>query len=190
MRTIDIIHDEHRALASVLKALRFVVDEISAGRLPPNFRLLAAMIDYITQVPEVLHHPKEDRHLFPALRARSAAAAALIDRLEDEHQAGYRLTVDLIKALIHYQSVGSAGLPAFARLTHDYVESNFAHLNTEEGELLPLARQALTAEDWAGVDAAFAANFDPHAGREGEFRELFHQIVAMTPAPHGLGPAG
>lgn len=189
MKTIDIIHDEHRALASVLKALRFVVDQIAAGRMPPEFRLLASMVDYITQVPEKLHHPKEDEVLFPCLRAHSAEAAALVAALEAEHQEGYALTVELLRALIHYQSVGQPGFAAFEQLVRRYVDQNFAHLNKEESEMLPLARQVLSAETWAQVDAAFARNFDPHAGAEGEFRDLFHQIVAMTPAPQGLGPA-
>ena len=76
MKTIDIIHDEHRALAAVLQGLGFVVKGIREARFAPDFRLLTAMIDYITQVPEKVHHPKEDRFLFPRLRSRSPKAAA------------------------------------------------------------------------------------------------------------------
>lgn len=187
MKTIDIIHDEHRALASVLKGLRFVVDEISAGRLEPDFRLLASMVDYVTRLPDQLHHPKEDDFLLPALRRRSSEAAELLDALEAQHREGYGLTIDLLHALVHYQSAGAAGFAEFAQAVRGHVELTFAHLNKEEGELLPLARAALTAEDWAEVDAAFARNFDPYAGAEGEFRDLFHRIVSLTPAPYGLG---
>jgi hemerythrin-like domain-containing protein len=188
MKTIDIIHDEHRAIASVLKALRFVVDQIAAGRMQPDFRLLASMVDYITQVPEKLHHPKEDEYLFRSLNGHSEAAA-LIAQLEAEHRDGYALSIELLRALIHYHSVGDAGFAAFEDIVRQYVDLNFAHLNKEESELLPLAREKLTTEDWAVIDAAFAQNFDPHAGAEGEFRDLFRRIVAMTPAPQGLGPA-
>ena len=189
MKTIDIIHDEHRALASVLQALRFVVGEIRSGKLQPDFRLLAAMVDYITQVPDKVHHPKEDKYFFPALRARSAEAAALIDFLEQQHAEGYRMTAKLQQALIHYQSVGAAGFAAFDELVQAYLDFNWTHLNREESELLPLARKALSAEDWKELDAAFSANFDPYAGAEGEFADLFHRIVNMTPAPYGLGGA-
>lgn len=189
MKTIDIIHDEHRALASVLKALRFVVEQVRAGRLEPDFRLLSAMVDYVTLVPEKVHHPKEDLYLFPKLRARSAKAAALIDALEAQHAEGYRRTVGLVQALVHFQSVGPKGFAAFDELVQQYLDFNWEHLNLEEAELLPLAREALSAADWADVDAAFAENFDPFSGIDGEFRDLFHRIVSMTPAPHGLGPA-
>jgi branched-chain amino acid transport system ATP-binding protein len=189
MKTIDIIHDEHRALASVLKALRFVVEQVRAGRLQPDFRLLSAMVDYITLVPEKVHHPKEDRFLFPKLRERSARAAALIDTLESQHVEGYRRTVALVQALVHYQSIGQRGFAAFDELVQQYLDFNWDHLNLEEATLLPIAREALSDADWAEVDAAFAENFDPFSGLDGEFRDLFHRIVNMTPAPFGLGPA-
>ena len=188
MKTIDIIHDEHRALASVLQALRFVVGEIRTGRLQPDFRLLASMVDYITQVPEIVHHPKEDRYFFPLLRSRSEKAAALIDLLEAQHRDGYTMTNALLKALIHYQSFESTGFAAFDALLQDYLDFNWKHLNVEEGELLPLAREALSETDWQELDAEFSANCDPFKGAEGEFESLFSRIVNMTPAPYGLGP--
>jgi hemerythrin-like domain-containing protein len=187
MKTIDIIHDEHRALASILQALRFLLNEIKAGRREPDFKLLAMMVDYITRAPDAIHHPKEDDVLFPRLRERSPEARALIDKLQEDHRVGYKKTVELIQALIHYQSVGA---PAFDRLfaeAQTYLDFNWQHLNDEEGTLLPLARRDLSAEDWTEIDAEFAKNFDPYAGAEGEFGELFHQIVNLTPAPYGLG---
>lgn len=190
MKTIDIIHDEHRALAAVLQALGFVVKGISEARFAPDFRLLTAMIDYITQVPEKVHHPKEDRFLFSRLRQRSAKAAALIDKLEQEHLEGYGLTVALQKALTHYQNVGSPGLLAFAEVVQEYLDFNWRHLNQEEAELLPLAREALSDADWAEIDAEFAANADPYSGVAGEFDELFKKIVNLTPSPYGLGSPG
>lgn len=189
MKSIDIIHGEHRALASVLQGLRFVVGEIRTGRLQPDFRLLCSMVDYITQVPDKLHHPKEDNHLFPALRARSPDAAALIDTLEAQHAEGYRMTTGLLQALVHYQARGDKAFVEFDATVQNYLDFSWKHLNMEEGELLPLARQELTAEDWKEIDDAFAANFDPYSGAQGEFDDLFGRIVGMTPAPYGLGPA-
>lgn len=186
MKTIDIIHDEHRALAAVLQAMGFVVNGLREAKFEPDFRLLSAMTDYITQVPEKVHHPKEDRFLFSLLRSRSAKAAALIDTLEREHNEGYGLTDTLKEALIHYQSVGSPGLPNFSAVVQKYLDFNWGHLNREESELLPLAREALSEKDWAGLDAEFSANFDPHSGAQGEFEELFKRIVNLTPAPYGL----
>jgi hypothetical protein len=50
----------------------------------------------------------------------------------------------------------------------------------------------LLPQDWAALDAAFAANRDPLAGHAAadahdEYRALFSRIVQGLPAPLGLG---
>ena len=74
-----IIRDEHRALASVVKGLQFLVQEIQNRGQTPDFPLLQSIVSYIEQFPDKLHHPKEDQSLFPALRLRHPAAAAELD---------------------------------------------------------------------------------------------------------------
>lgn len=47
---------------------------------------------------------------------------------------------------------------------------------------------ALTAEDWAAIESAFAGNQDPIADlREKDFDRLYQRIVNLAPAPIGLG---
>lgn len=93
------------------------------------------------------------------------------------------------EALKVYQTAGSAGFAEFDATASRYIESSRKHLVTEETELLPVAKQKLAPQDWAGIDAAFEANKDPWSGPTGEFRALFSRIVAMVPAPYGVGPA-
>lgn len=187
MKAIDIIHDEHRALASVLKALQFVVDGIRAGHFEPDFQLLCALLDYISNLPEKVHHVKEDEVLFVRIREKCPAAAPILDVLEEEHRQGPKNLLALTFALIHYQSVGHAGFEAFAREVTQYLEFNWNHLNKEETELIPLVKDQLSAEDWAAIDAEFEANKNPWSGPKGEFEQLFSRIVNMVPAPMGLG---
>jgi hemerythrin-like domain-containing protein len=187
MRAIDIIHNEHRALAAVLQALRFMLDEIGAGRLKPDPDLLGHMIEYITQVPDKLHHPKEDDVLFRIMRERVPAAGSLIDKLQADHVEGARHTGQLEAALARYRSEGSPAFAAFEALARGYVDAMTRHIRLEEAELLPLARGRLSATDWAEIDAAFEANRDPWSGPTGEFRALYSQIVNLVPAPYGLG---
>jgi hypothetical protein len=64
-------------------------------------------------------------------------------------------------------------------------------MSLEERQIMPLAEKTLTADDWAELDAAFAANRDPLTGHEPEddYRALFTRIVNALPAPLGLGAA-
>lgn len=188
MKAIDIIHAEHRALGAVLQAFRFVLDGIRAARFPADFALLAAMIEYITEVPDKLHHPKEDDFLFVKIRQCIPQAAALLDKLEADHVQGLQHTQALREALNRYQAAGASGLDAFEPVARNYIDATWKHIGTEERELLPLARQQLAPQDWASIDAAFEANQDPWAGPTGEFRALFSRIVNMVPAPYGVGP--
>ncbi|MGL4408383.1 MAG: hemerythrin domain-containing protein [Zoogloea sp.] len=187
MKAIDIIHDEHRALAAVLKSLEFVVKGIQSGRFEPDFPLICTMLDYINRVPEELHHPKEDQVLFPRIRECCPETGPIIDALEAEHCQGPRNLLALMAALVHYQSVGPAGLADFAKEVETYLQFNWDHLNQEEEKLFPLIKGRLSAADWAVIDAEFEANKSPWAGPKGEFEALFSRIVNMTPAPMGLG---
>lgn len=187
---IDIIRREHNALAAVLNGLRSIVAGIREGRLEADFVLLAAMLVYITEVPEKIHHPKEDGFLFRKLRERSPHASALLDALEEEHRQGYRLTRELEHSLIHYLGMGAAGFAQFDETLTRYIDFGWQHINREEAELIPIALSELKAEDWAEIDGAFSENHDPWAGPEGEYAALFSKIVNLAPSPLGVGAAG
>ncbi|MCM8735820.1 hemerythrin domain-containing protein [Azospirillum sp. A1-3] len=189
MKAIDIIHAEHRALGAVLQAFGFILDEVRDGRLKPDFALLEAMIEYITEVPDKLHHPKEDDVLFVVLRARIPQAGALIDKLQHDHAEGNRHIAELRDTLRRYREEGPDGFRTFEGTARAYIANSWGHVGLEERELLPLARMGLSEGEWANIDAAFEANKDPWSGPTGEFRSLFTRIVSMVPAPHGLGPS-
>jgi branched-chain amino acid transport system ATP-binding protein len=186
-KSIDIIHDEHRALAAMLSGLRTIAAGIEAGRLQPDFELLAAMLRYIEEVPEKLHHPKEDGYLFARLRRRCAEAEPIIAELEAEHRRGAARMALLKAALGHYRTAGAAAFPAFHEAVKRYIDDEWRHMNAEESRIFPLAEKHLLAEDWVSIDAAFLANDNPWQGAAGEYTSLFSHIVNTAPAPVGLG---
>jgi branched-chain amino acid transport system ATP-binding protein len=188
MKAIDIIHAEHRALGAVVQAFRQVLATIHSGAKQPDFVLLDALIGYITEVPDKLHHPKEDDVLFVKIMEVVPDAAALIAKLKDDHVKGEQSTHHLREALRAYQVAGSSGFAEFEAMALRYIDSTWTHISLEERELLPMAVQRLAPADWAGIDAAFEANKDPWSGPTGEFRALFSKIVNLVPAPYGLGP--
>jgi hemerythrin-like domain-containing protein len=189
MKAIAIIQDEHRAITAVVEGLRHLVAEIAGGRMQPDHALLAALFNYIEQFPERLHHPKEDDHLFARLRARRPDASPLLDGLSREHEVGRERFAEL-KALWERWRSDPAALPAFAEAVERYSHFHWLHMRREEEEVLPLAAKALVQEDWDAIDAAFASNNDPVVGVPASkaFRELFRRLVAIMPAPLGVGP--
>ncbi len=191
-RALDVIRDEHRALAGMLTALRSIVRDVAAGRAQPDFALLRAIVYYVHAFPEKLHHPKETALLFRALRARGAppAATATLDRLDGEHLRGEEAVMRLAMALLEYEQLGETKRDAFAEAVEAYVDAYLRHMETEEREVLPLAERLLDDDAWVQLDAAFAQNRDPLTGHAPEqpYRALFSRIVSLAPAPIGLGP--
>jgi hemerythrin-like domain-containing protein len=108
--------------------------------------------------------------------------------LRDEHEKGAALVRELERALIAFEVAWPLGGPSFGDSVQAYANFHWDHMRKEEKVLLPLAENALTEEDWKAVAAAFAGNEDPIADlHEQDFAELFSRIVAITPAPVGLG---
>lgn len=190
-QALTIIRDEHQAIAAVLYALAHLVRDIRERGGRPDFQALRALIFYIDAYPERLHHPKESDQLFRRLRERSSRAAEVLDQLDAEHVRGERETQQLEHLLLEYEMLGPTRFDAFATGVEDFRTRYLDHMRTEEEQVLPLALEVLTPQDWAEIDAAFAANRDPLTGHppEQEFAALFRRIVNLLPPPLGVGPA-
>jgi len=194
--TLRVIRDEHSSLSAVLRSIGLLLSESRRHGLAPDFRVLRAMLFYIDEFPEKVHHTKETALLFPKIRARSSEAAAAIARLDAEHARSHRAVLDLQHDLLALEMMSEAAdAPArrqrFEDETQAYIAAYLDHIRREEVEILPLAERVLTIADWAELDAEFMRNRDPLTHREGDdaFRPLFKRILMTLPAPLGLGPA-
>jgi len=186
MEALRIITEEHQRLWRVAITLDLVADEIEGGgdiELP----FFQSAFDYLEQFMDGAHHAKEDRHLFPALRRRSAEAAAILDRLQAEHRNGPEI-LKTLRLRLAEAAADTTNAAAFAEALRSYTESVKAHVRTEEKDAMPLAREALAAEDWDEIDRAFLDNDDPLFGARAraEYRELYHRIASVAPESIGL----
>lgn len=186
---LDVIRDEHQALAAMLRSMPILVDQAQRKGQAPDFDVLRAMLFYVDEFPERLHHPKESDLLFPLLRQRCPAIAATLDRLDADHARGEAAIRTLEHHLLAYEVLGAPRRQAFVDALKRYIDGYLAHMLAEETEVLPAAREHLTASDWVTLDAAFAANQDPLTGHQADavYQPLFQKIVNNAPAPIGLG---
>jgi hemerythrin-like domain-containing protein len=185
---VSVLKSEHRSISAVLHGLQQLAKEAQDTRTRPDFKVFRAMLRYIDEYPERLHHPKEDEHLFARLLARRPETQMLVEGLHAEHAEGARLVRELERALVFFEDSWPGGAREFQAAVQAYADFHWKHMRKEEDELLPLAERFLQPEDWQAIDAAFAANTDPIAGmRERDFEQLFTRIVNLAPAPVGLG---
>jgi hemerythrin-like domain-containing protein len=188
MKALQKIRDEHRTLSAVLHALKQLARDAQNAGVQPRFDVFRAMIRYIDEFPEKLHHPKEDEYLFSRLVSRHPEAAHLVAELQQEHRQGAQLVRDLERALLFFEDRWPEAAPEFLEKVDAYADFHWKHMRKEEQELMPLAEKTLTAEDWKKIDAAFDGNLDPIEGiRERDFQALFSRIVSLAPAPVGIG---
>ncbi|MBT0961260.1 hemerythrin domain-containing protein [Denitromonas iodatirespirans] len=188
---IHIIQEEHRSLAAIVHGLKYLVNDARSNGAQANFKVLRAMLHYIDNFPERLHHPKEDAYLFAHLLKRTHEADAVIDELKAQHEDGARLVSALHTRLDAYEAGESGGLAAFGEAVDTFADAMWQHMALEEKVLLPLARQHLTDADWVEIGQAFGDNGDPRfsADAENEFSTLFSRIVTIAPPPIGVGPS-
>lgn len=188
---VRLILDEHKQLSAVIHGMLGFVRLIDKGEKAPGLMVFRAMLYYIREYPEQVHHPKEDQYLFARLRDRTSKLDETLAELESQHTQGEALVRELEHALTRYELEGNSAFRAFRDLVEKYAKFYFSHMRLEEEVILPAARRLLTPEDWTMVDAAFAGNRDPFAGADlkGGLEKLFLLIVNIIPAPDDLGPA-
>jgi hemerythrin-like domain-containing protein len=188
--SLSIIRDEHAAVAAVLRSLSMMIERGPQDQPERFFDVLRAMLFYIDEFPERLHHPKESDLLFPKLVRVAPELMPVIKRLEADHMAGEGRVRALQHLLLAWELVGDLRRSAFTEAARDYVAFYLDHMRTEETQLLPAAEKLLAPGDWAELDAAFQATRDPLAGgvRDPSFDRLFTRIVMTAPAPIGVGP--
>lgn len=180
---VAIIRHEHTQLSTVIDGMRHFVRLLVAGEPVPGVIVFRAMLYYIREYPQRIHHPNEDRYLFAPLRARTGEFDSVLDQLEAQHDKSDMKLRNLEHALTRYELKGASALHTLGALMDDYAEFHADHRCLEETVILPAATRVLTPDDWVGIDAAFAANRDPFDGQplDEDLDRLFSMIVQAIP---------
>jgi hemerythrin-like domain-containing protein len=191
---LQIIRDEHGALAAMLRSLSTMIERGPEADADRFFEVLRSMLFYVDEFPERLHHPKETNHLFPKLALVAPELGPVIRQLEADHQSGERRVRELQHLLTAWELLGAARREAFIGAAEEYVRFHLAHIELEEAQVLPAAAQLLSDADLQELEAVFAPAAEPMAGgasRHPGYDRLFSRIVQTTPAPiwcgRGLG---
>ena len=189
-RSLQIIRDEHASLAAMLQSMRMLVERGPDEGRKNFFDVVRAMLFYIDEYPERLHHPKESNLLFPKVVKTSPKVLGAIDRLERDHMYSEKAARELQHLLMAWELLGPSRRAAFQEAFTKYIDFYLDHMKLEEEVILPEAEKTLSAADWAEIDAAFEKNADPLTGKyppTTEYENLFSLIVQRAPAPIGLG---
>jgi hemerythrin-like domain-containing protein len=97
-----------------------------------------------------LHHTGEDQHLWPLLLERAAPSTELINTMQSQHERVHEYVDRSQEQLDAWRRTpSSAAGEELAGTVEQLNRALFEHLDQEEREILPLAEQYVTAEEWA-----------------------------------------
>jgi hemerythrin-like domain-containing protein len=188
--SLQTIREEHASLAAMLQSLRMMLKRGPGSYPQQYFDVLGAMLFYIDEFPEKLHHTKETTLLFPRVLQASPAVRETIERLDQDHQKSEAGVRELQHLLMAWELLGESRRKAFEDPCTRYLNAYLDHMKLEEQVILPEAEKCLSPADWLELDAAFAQNSDPLNGkyaRDPVYDKLYSRIVSTAPAPIGLG---
>ena len=135
---------------------------LAGGIAPGDAERVALIANYYENILSFLHahHEGEELLVFPLLRERCDGAGALIDKMAEQHQEALEL-LEQAKAALAAWPGGDAGAQQAAQERLDELCSHLnEHLVEEEQNVLPLAGEHLSMEEWGAMPEHGMANFD------------------------------
>ncbi len=174
MDVIDMLKQEHRGMAKLLKAFERQLDLIDQAE-HPDFDIIEGVFEYCREFPDRCHHPKEDL-LLERLLMRQPEASEKIGDLYKEHEELAALTGRLAHSFDLLLKDGEISREAIVALGREFLQAYWDHMRKEEEVFLPMARKVLSDSDLEQVDKKIETSPDPLFGevvdeRYGSLRE-------------------
>lgn len=141
-RAMRIVHD---ALRRDLGRARTVLTEAPY----PDDHQRVAVAEHLLWLMTWLHehHESEDEGLYPVVRRQNPAAAELLDRMDEDHQAILPALAEVEGAAYVYR--GSAAVrPWLVAAIDRLTEVAYPHLEREERQLMPVVSASITQRQW------------------------------------------
>jgi len=137
----------HRVFRREFHLLPDLISRVAEG----NTERAAVVAEHLTDLTSGLHHHHEgeDDLLWPLLLERATLQTDLVHRMESQH-AALSTSLDQVDKLAPAwaATANATDRDALAKAVREASVILDEHMGEEEREILPLARQHLTAEQW------------------------------------------
>jgi hypothetical protein len=132
---------------------------VASTRANPERRAL--IVDYYANLLAFLeiHHHSEEILVFPVLTERAPESTALLERMAAQHADVHDRLAEAKVALATWSDFGDETAVAAAEALVALGDLLQLHLDEEETELLPLAGDHLSVEEWGALPGHGMANF-------------------------------
>jgi hemerythrin-like domain-containing protein len=171
-KLLDRLTQDHKHLLLLLDLFDKMLENFHAGS-DPDFELLGEMLEYLETYADVVHHPSEEL-IFQRVVERGNRDYRVLQVLSKQHLVLSDLTRyfrQAVQGIVREEVVRRDTFEAQGR---DLIETLRKHLELEEAEAFPLARQVLSEEDWGALDNQVSHAIDPVFGERDSDR--FHAL--------------
>ncbi len=170
------LHRDHVHFARLLPILEEELDVLHAAG-SPDYQLALDIMHYMTQYPDLFHHPREDV-VFERMLLRDPSLSGVLGELLRDHQRLAKIGSDFHDILAGVLEGAIMSREELDRRGRDYLNAMNSHMDVEEGEVFPLAEKLLDDRDWAAVEDAMGRREDPLFGTlvEARYEDLFEYL--------------
>ncbi len=158
---LDRLKVEHGQILRKLNLLELQYLDMCRGKTP-DYSLMQSIVVYIQEYPEQIHHPLED--MIYSIYLERVDDAEFVRKLIPEHTQLEVVTREL-RELLESLPKCPASNEKFKQLLSEFLVGQRHHIYTEESEVFPLVKSALTIEDWKRLQYMTPILDDPISGR-------------------------
>ena len=161
---LEFLHQDHINYAHLLDLMQDEIDSLAHGG-KADFNLLYDIMCYLTEYPDTVHHPLEER-IFEQLPLLTTNKVLLgnVNKLGHEHESIYKAG-EKLKTDVH--SVVAGAVIEKQRILDDarnYHQLLKQHMNTEEGTVFQQIKDELNNEQRQQINALMEDTEDPLFG--------------------------
>ena len=170
------LRGDHRNMVMLLELLDAEIDRLAASG-EPDYEFVRDIMLYVTEYPDVVHHPKEDivyRHL-KSLRPETHTD---LERVETDHQHIEESGLKLRNSIEAISIDADFNRGELIENFRDYSDQLSEHMYWEEANLFSLADEMQHFGDWSEVVLKNNEIGDPLFGSrvERKYRRLLAKI--------------
>ena len=159
---IDSLHQDHINQTQLIGIADRALDELEAGA-STDYALLEDVMRYMTGYPDLHHHPKEDA-VFKKLMERDPELRGKLDAMLKEHDSIIAAGRRFLGSIQAVEEDAMLSRVAFVAQGRAYLDALKQHMNIEESQLFPAAREKLSASDWDELEYQVEHQPDPLFG--------------------------
>ena len=177
IKMLKILKQDHINIARLMDVLESQARLLEKNN-HANLQLITDIVEYIMNYPDLYHHPREDL-VFELLRHKDKEIELVINHLLGEHKVLTETAINLSEMLRNINANDKKQIRILADLLQKYINLSRSHMDNEECNIFPRAKQVLTEEDWAEVERGFVYKDDPLFGKViyKQYQHIYDSII-------------